>query len=216
MRGIVGLELAEDVGAAALHREQQEGEEVEERQRREDPHVGRRRRDRLRAERRVRGRQAGHEAGERRVGAPRRVDQQVGKDGARGVVRRRRRLVAAVPAEEQVGEGRRGLRGSEDEVRLGLVRVALRGVQCADDVVQVRVAGGVGGGFGGPSIEFSSASGFRKKAEKQQSRKKRKTYSTTPPTNFFFPGSRGGNARSSVTSRALLIVSPSARTPAFA
>lgn len=98
------LQLLEEVRAAALDREEQQAEEVEEREGRVDADVGGGGRDALHAEAGVRGGELGGEEEEGFVGRARVADQKVREDGAGGVEGCGGGLITAVPVVFHVGE----------------------------------------------------------------------------------------------------------------
>ena len=101
----------------------------------------------------MRGRELGGEEQEGFVRGSCVADQEVGENGAGGVVGRGRGLVAAVPFVLEVREDLGGIRGSEGEVSLGVVDFAFFGEEGADDMVKLWVAGWVLAEFAGPSGE---------------------------------------------------------------
>lgn len=114
-------ELAEQVRRAALHGQQQQAEEVEQRQRRVDAQVGAGAADLLHAKAGVGLLQPSGEEKQALVGGAHVADQQVGEDAARGVERCRVRGVFGVPVVFEACERFGGVARAEEEVPFGVV-----------------------------------------------------------------------------------------------
>lgn len=130
----MALQLAIQAGIAALHTQQQQAEEVEQRQRRVDAQIRGRGRDLLCLQARLIV-QARCEKEPELVRCAQVASEEVGEGAARGVERRRVGVVSRVPCVFEVGEGFGGVFCAEDEVAFCVVGLEV----CIDMSVRVLI-----------------------------------------------------------------------------
>ena len=233
VRRVLLHQLPVRVGGGALHRQQQEGEEVEEGQAREDAHVGARGADVLHPQAAVVFCQGAGEEAVGGAGTADVADEQVRQDGAGGVEGRRVGVVLLVPRVLEPGEDVGRVLCAEDQVAFGLVGLVLLGVEGAGDVVEFWVAGGIVAVLGGPAGSFSRVSTSRtsrnvhkmsvepppvgvpcvccRQAKRVAKVRRKAAHLIISPTNFLRVGSPPSNSRRHASRRPLAAASGASR-----
>ena len=120
IRRIMALQLAEQTRVAALHRQEQQSQKIQQGERRVYPQVGRRGGDFLHGEGGLRGEPRGEEE-EEFIGGPQVAGEEVGEGAPGGVERRGVRVVGGVEGVFEGGEGFGGGLRAEDEVAFCVV-----------------------------------------------------------------------------------------------